>query len=269
MEREVFEELFIKKVNEAERRVNPEAQPPVLEDFLQKDYKNDGTSYRYRSYILGGVISWFYYFNQEPLIQRIRLDKSTVGLRDFERDKKKAEKVLKETNPNTQQKELENLLRNETQDLKELYIGSVEKAIERDQKWAIGVRNRTIQDWCNVFGITPRPVGVDKWDWPVNFYNTSDARRYAEVKSKMTNILSERYPEKTRKAAEIHYEDSIAKLAERLIRNGVTEEFEIIHKSLGVNFEMTLKTASGKIVNCYTIIADGPERITHYRFLVK
>lgn len=68
--------------------------------------------------------------------------------------------------------------------------------------------------------------------------------------------------------AENHYNSSIIKLANRLVKKGVTENFTIISGKVQQNFEMVI-TSENKTIRAYTIIASGEIQRPHYRYLVK
>ena len=70
------------------------------------------------------------------------------------------------------------------------------------------------------------------------------------------------------KHAELHYEDSLNKLAERLVIKGISENYKIESGYVGVNFEVNITHDLGT-VKAWTIIAEGPIQRAHYRYLVK
>ncbi len=81
----------------------------------------------------------------------------------------------------------------------------------------------------------------------------------------------ERFQEGEVKKAEVHYADSIAKLAGRLEAKGIAVEDiqEIVSgRPSSGNFETTIRTSKGT-VRAWTIIASGPIQRPHYRYLVK
>lgn len=100
-------------------------------------------------------------------------------------------------------------------------------------------------------------------------------RTAMEQRSKTQNFLRqfptfEKLEEKEVKYAELHYESSIQKLAARLEKKGVTEDFIIQTSRIGVNIETVITSKDGKItVKAWTIIAEGPIQKPHYRYLVK
>jgi len=70
------------------------------------------------------------------------------------------------------------------------------------------------------------------------------------------------------KHAELHYECSLVKLAERLVAKGISENYVIKSGYVGVNFEVTITHELGQ-VKAWTIIAEGQIVRAHYRYLVK
>lgn len=70
------------------------------------------------------------------------------------------------------------------------------------------------------------------------------------------------------KHAELHYECSLIKLAERLVAKGISENYVIKSGYVGINFEVTITHELGQ-VKAWTIIAEGQIIRAHYRYLVK
>ena len=69
--------------------------------------------------------------------------------------------------------------------------------------------------------------------------------------------------------AERHYEDSIIKLAARILKKElVIDNLKIKTAHIGVNIETTL-TDGIKTVRAFTIIASGAIQRPHYRYLIK
>jgi hypothetical protein len=66
-----------------------------------------------------------------------------------------------------------------------------------------------------------------------------------------------------------HYEFSIEKLAERIIKKGLNQDnLKIVTSHIGVNIETTINDGN-KTVRAFTIIAEGEIQKPHYRYLVK
>lgn len=71
------------------------------------------------------------------------------------------------------------------------------------------------------------------------------------------------------KAAELHYEESINKLAARLAwKKMAIDKVEVINGRVGVNLDMAF-TDGDNFVKAWTIIAEGPIQRPHYRYLIK
>jgi hypothetical protein len=79
----------------------------------------------------------------------------------------------------------------------------------------------------------------------------------------------ESYVSKLIKDAEMHYEDSIIKLATRIEKKGLNiDSLKCTTSHIGRNIETTL-TDGNKVVRAFTIIAEGMVQKPHYRYLVK
>jgi len=100
---------------------------------------------------------------------------------------------------------------------------------------------------------------------PSQYYN------YEKQNDKWYTIKSlglDNYIAKELKYAEMHYESSIIKLADRLTKKGINSEFTIESGRIGQNFEITI-THDNTITRAWTIIASGAIQRPHYRYLVK
>lgn len=183
-------------------------------------------------------------------------------------------------------KELINILKTETQSLKEQYIQKTKEWAERHfnhvtprYKW------NTIQ-WCEHFGLTPEVVlntyitsnsnkgkgSTEFLTFPRGFYNTKQSREHGRLRDeaiKLINMGVEKYIEKEVIKAEKHYEASIDKLAYRIDKKGLDiSKLKTITSHIGVNINTTL-TDGEKTVKAFTIIAEGPIQRPHYRYLIK
>lgn len=79
----------------------------------------------------------------------------------------------------------------------------------------------------------------------------------------------EKFIGKEVKNAEMHYEDSIVKLADRIEKKELNQEkITVATSHIGVNINTTL-TDGEKTVKAFTIIASGPIQRPHYRYLIK
>jgi len=71
------------------------------------------------------------------------------------------------------------------------------------------------------------------------------------------------------KNAEVHYNQSIQKLAIRIEKKGLNiDKLEVKTAHVGVNIETTL-TDGEKTVRAFTIVASGIVQRPHYRYLIK
>lgn len=80
------------------------------------------------------------------------------------------------------------------------------------------------------------------------------------------------YVEKSEKLAELHYEDSIIKLTQRIIKKGLdfskaTIVTDLTHFDKG-NIETIIKDGV-RVVRAFTILAWGEVNAPHYRYLIK
>jgi len=167
------------------------------------------------------------------------------------------------------------VLREQTEDLKILFLEKTKIYAENQFESAKKIAERTTEEWCKHFGIEPHTRN-DFVVFPIGFYNSKQAKEYSRIKNKYSTIYStgkDKFIEKALKKANQHYESSLIKLVDRLTRKGLTDtNFKIIEKSLDVNFELILEheANSQKIeTKCWTIIAEGAIRAPHYRYLVK
>lgn len=158
---------------------------------------------------------------------------------------------------------LYNKLKTETQTLLEQYIEKTKsycvnrfKQMEEMNKW-------TYEKWVEVHGITFTIGGKQQ-----RTLSKSGHRLRNESYSVVSKGF-DKFQEREIKKANLHYEGSLLKLVDRLVKKGVTDNFELINSSLGVNFEILIKHPDGKFTRAWTIIAEGEIQRPHYRFLVK
>lgn len=167
-------------------------------------------------------------------------------------------------------------LTEETQELKSQYL-------EKTKNWAINFYNLCIErnnfqeeDWCKYFNIEPRMANVGTssqfLSFPKGFYNTKNSMVLNKMKNEIFSICNlglEKYLEKEESNAILHYENSIEKLAFRIVKKGLNiENIKIKNNSIGVNINSEI--TDGLItVNAWTIIAEGQIQRPHYRYLVK
>jgi len=168
---------------------------------------------------------------------------------------------------------LEQQLRIETQDLKELFLQKMEQSARNEFEYAKKVMERSVADWCKVFNLEPRLVYEGKYEYPYGFYNTRNSKILYDTTKKYRLMYwdgLDKLIKTTLHKANLHYETSLQKLVTRLIEKGLTDNnFEIVSKKLGVNFELVIKYDNNKTVRCWTIIAEGDIQRAHYRYLIK
>lgn len=112
------------------------------------------------------------------------------------------------------------------------------------------------------------PAGIRAIDYQqgIRYRKAQDARYNA---NNTVEKGIEAYVAKNVKLAEMHYDDSIAKLAARIEKKGLNETTLVVKTAhVGVNLEITL-TDGTQIVRAFTIIASGPIQKPHYRYLIK
>jgi hypothetical protein len=169
-----------------------------------------------------------------------------------------------------------NILKTETETLKVQYIAKT-KEWARDQFDSIMERSGwTNLQWCKYFGLTPevynKGMMSEYESFPRGFYNTKQSREYSNFKDKaykIKNIGVEGFMLAEEKKAELHYEGSIVKLANRIEKKGLNVDKLVVETShIGVNINTTL-TDGEKTVKAFTIIASGEIQRPHYRYLVK
>jgi len=162
-----------------------------------------------------------------------------------------------------------------TQSLKSIYL-------EKTRQYAVREFARMEQmvkwkevDWCKYFGLEPRPVNVgtrsEFLSFPKNFYNTKESRTYRRLREGARSAVCgglEKHIAKSEKRAITHYENSIKKLADRIIRKGLNlHNITVTDSSIGVNINTTI-TDGTKTVRAYTIVAEVPVIAPHYRYLI-
>jgi len=170
-----------------------------------------------------------------------------------------------------------------TQDLKNAFI---EKTIENAKstfEYCTKMYNMPLSEKYTMFNVpfemvkrlgseelTPRMTMVLYTNFkypqtPTEYYT------YQKKNDKWYTVKSlglENYIAKELKYAELHYESSIVKLADRLTKKGITSDFTIQNGRIGQNFEITI-TSGNIVTRAWTIIAEGPIQRPHYRYLVK
>lgn len=170
------------------------------------------------------------------------------------------------------------VLREKTQDLRVKYINQTESWASSRFDSAIKVLGWSEVGWCEFFGLVPRiankGTSCEFKAMPENFYNTRNARIMDSMKSearRLERMGKAEFIKREKERAERHYEDSLAKLIERLVKKGVSKDsrdVKIVSGWVGVNFEVIIEVHEIR-VKAWTIIASGPVQRPHYRYLVK
>lgn len=168
------------------------------------------------------------------------------------------------------------ILKKETESLRTQYI-------EKTEGWAASYyticeerKNWNEVKWCEFYGVTPEVknpnTNMQFLGFPKGFYNKEGSKRHHRNKAEIRSVLSlsiQDYIKKESKYAEIHYEQSILKLASRIEAKGLKiENLKVLTSHIGVNITTTLSDGE-KTVRAFTIIAEGEIQRPHYRYLIK
>lgn len=170
---------------------------------------------------------------------------------------------------------MENLIKNlkeQTQELKAIYL-------EKTESWSKAEFER-------LFKMTDTSIRVlhgydSRNEWPVGhkyrnetnpenyMRHTKASYAYAQKVGSIKYKGLEIFVETNLKMANMHYDQSIAKLADRIIKKGLNQDNLILSSSrIEMNFE-TIITDGNKKVRAFTILAEGEIQRPHYRYLVK
>lgn len=168
------------------------------------------------------------------------------------------------------------LLKKETVSLKEQYINKTIDWAKKDFDRYMIMSSWNEEKWAKYLDVPTRIANegssMEFVTFHNGFYNTKKSREYKRMKDTIYNMkrlgLSE-YILKAKKQAERHYEDSILKLSERILKKGLDEDnIKLSTSHIGVNIETTI-TDGNKTVRAFTIIAEGEIQRPHYRYLIK
>jgi len=173
-------------------------------------------------------------------------------------------------------KQITEILRKETQTLKETYFEMTKKWSQKYFNLTMSRKNWKEVDWCNYFGLTPKVcnkgMSCEFLGFPDGFFNTKESKKYDNAKKEirsLSNMGLEKFIEKELKKAENHYESSLLKLAHRIeLKKLNIDKMSVVTGYVGVNIDMTLSDGE-KTVKAFTIIAEGDIQRPHYRYLVK
>ena len=168
------------------------------------------------------------------------------------------------------------ILRTETQTLKNKYFEMTEFWAKNSYKVIQQRKNWNTETWCSYLNITPEiknpGTSLEHYGFPKGFYNTSNSKKYKNMIDEIRRVVSmgeEKYIQKELKKADQHYETSLKKLTNRIeLKNLNIEKMKIVTGYVGVNIDMTLSDGE-KVVKAFTIIAEGTIQRPHYRYLLK
>ena len=169
-----------------------------------------------------------------------------------------------------------NLLKEQTVSLKEQYVQKTIEWANKDYQRYVEMKKWNEEKWAKFLGVSTRianpGTSMAFVTFHSGFYNTTASRDYSNLKNKIYSALSnglEKHIAKAKRNAEMHYESSIIKLSERILKKGLNEEnLKLTTSHIGVNIETTI-TDGVKTVRAFTIIAEGEIQCPHYRYLVK
>jgi hypothetical protein len=142
------------------------------------------------------------------------------------------------------------ILKKETQSLKEQYIALTKEWAEKEFDH--------LRQWARDYQLGKFGFGVA-------------SKKYYRLPNYILNRNGkvEQHIEKKEKEAIEHYENSIEKLAARIEKKGLDiARLKTVTAHVGVNIE-TVLTDGTKTVRAFTIIASGEVQRPHYRYLIK
>lgn len=149
---------------------------------------------------------------------------------------------------------LVNILKNETQSLKNQYVIMT-------KNWASEEFNR-LRDFALNYQQGSQAFKSKDEYWAAQ-------KKYYRLPVSILRNNQEQYIAESIKNADAHYEQSIEKLAARVAKKNLeVSKLKVETAHVGVNIE-TVLTDGNKKVSAYTIIAEGEIQRPHYRYLVK
>jgi hypothetical protein len=172
-----------------------------------------------------------------------------------------------------------------TQDLKSAFIQKTIENAKSTFDYCVKMYSMTLAEKFTMFNVpfemVERLTGngkelvatMQRVSTPYSKYTQTPTEYYTYQKQNdkwytVRSLGLDKYIANELKYAEMHYETSILKLADRLTKKGITNEFIIESVRIGQNFEITI-TSGNIITRAWTIIAEGPIQRPHYRYLVK
>lgn len=186
-------------------------------------------------------------------------------------------------------------LKGQTVELKALYLTETESWAKKEFAKMITLNEQPIEKWYERFDVSTEMqyshhgcvLSKQKYenmreDWKseVKEYLSPQSKEYGrknlyKMRDTMHRLQSdiklglEFFISKALKNAEAHYEDSIFKLAFRVIKKGLdVDNLSLSSTTLDRNFTTRI-TDGVKVVVAFTILAWGPVNRPHYRYLIK
>jgi hypothetical protein len=160
------------------------------------------------------------------------------------------------------------ILKRETATLRIQYLEKVKGWAETDFARIVKLANSPYPNYADF--ATPGFVkSAQHWCDYAQGKKYQKTREAREKANRIKDAGYEIFLQRELKLAEMHYEDSIVKLAARIEKKELDQtKLTIKTAHVGVNIE-TVFTDGTKTVKAWTIIASGPIQKPHYRYLVK
>jgi len=176
----------------------------------------------------------------------------------------------------TENKSLIDILKKETKSLKEQYMMFTNDYARKKFDSMVVATKYSIEEWYDLYSIkyTVPETGYGKGNAMIDSgeYRKKDLYRMRDDRHRCFTIVNggfDKYLAKELKYAEMHYESSVIKLANRIEKKGLDiDNLSVTTSHIGVNINTTL-TDGEKTVRAFTIVASGDIQRPHYRYLVK
>jgi hypothetical protein len=164
---------------------------------------------------------------------------------------------------------LETILKAETESLRVQYIELTKKYAAEEFANITKIANRPHPNWDSF----ATPGFAEKFgNSRIDYEQGKKFRKATDLRYKCNEIVSKGfdvYESRLVKLADLHYEDSITKLAIRIEKKELDQsKLSVVTSHIGQNIE-TILTDGTKTVRAFTIIASGPVQKPHYRYLIK
>jgi hypothetical protein len=155
------------------------------------------------------------------------------------------------------------LLKKETEALKVAYVEKSNEWAKKEFEYFTSLTEQEVKE--------QRGYYEAKSNWPGWRHSKASNAFWGKVSNVKYNGL-EAYLEKKHKEAAEHYEDSIVKLARRIVDKGLDTENLTLSTESNMqkgNISTTIKDGKGTVVRAFTILAWGEVNAPHYRYLIK